>query len=251
MLKRYEHDTIRELRIDRPPANALSPELLGALRDEMNTAAGDGVEAVVLSGRAGLFSAGLDVPYLLTVSREEIRTTWERLFGLMKDLSTAPMPVAAALTGHSPAGGAVLAICCDYRVMAEGDFRIGMNEVAVGIPMPLYIHQVLETLVGRRQAERLSVEGLMFNSKRAHAIGLVDELAPTDQVVERSISWCRSLLALPRAAMLTTRRAIRADLAEIGDEVTGETLDRLVEMWFSEETQGALRTLAEKLAAKG
>ena len=250
MLETIDHGPIRELRLARPPVNALDPGLIAALRAAIEGAPGSGARGLVLSGRPGMFSAGLDVPYLLNLDRAAITAAWEDFYGLMEALATSSIPIAAAITGHSPAGGAVLAIFCDYRVMAEGDFRIGLNEVEVGIPMPPVIHGAMTRQVGARQAERLLAGGLMIPAAEALAIRLVDELAPPEQVVERALGFCRRLLALPPLAMGFTRRLARGDLACLFEKKRQLELDTLIDAWFSDETKGAMRALLARLAER-
>ena len=107
MIEVVEHGEVRELRLARPPANALSPELLKELCSQVSAAPADGVGALVLSGSEGLFTGGLDVPLLLTFDHEEMVRTLDLFFGAMEALAVSEIPVAAAITGHSPAGGAV------------------------------------------------------------------------------------------------------------------------------------------------
>lgn len=250
LLEAIDHDSIRELRLNRPPANALSPEFMDQIRAAVKEAPGDGVEALVLSGRPGMFSAGLDVPHLLTLDRDGITDAWRRFLALLGTLAKCPVPIAGALTGHSPAGGAVMSLFFDYRVMAEGPFKIGFNEVQVGIVLPTVFQDAIARLVGRRQAERIGVAGLMIEAAEARSIQLVDELLPVDEVVPRAIAWCRGLLTLPRDAMLTTRANARRSLVSGFSEIPEADLARLVERWHSAETQGALRAMVERLAAK-
>jgi enoyl-CoA hydratase/carnithine racemase len=250
LLSSVDHGPVRELRLDRPPANALAPALVTALAEAIGRAPADGAEALVLSGAPGMFSAGLDVPYLLTLDREGITTAWAGFYDLLRALAGSPVPIAAAITGHSPAGGAVLAICCDRRVMAEGRFAIGLNEVQVGIPLPPALFGALRRVVGQRAAERLAVAGEMVSADEALRVGLVDELVRPDEVVARSLEWCRNLLALPRGPMLRTRARARRDLVDLmraGDE---REVEGLVDDWFGEETQAALHALVERLKAK-
>lgn len=255
MLQIHDHDggAIRELRLDRPPVNALTPELLAALGEAVAAAPDDGARALVLSGRPGMFSAGLDVPHLLTLDRGGISALMTNLFEVMRSLALSPVPVAAAVTGHSPAGGAVMALMCDRRVMAEAEpgakpFRIGLNEVEVGLPVPPAIFTAMARRTGAREAERLCLEGLLVDSAEALRIGLVDELAPAGEVVERSLAWCRKLLALPPDALADTRKVARADLHTAFDGFDGQ-VGAFVDAWFSAETQAAMRALVAKLAA--
>jgi 3,2-trans-enoyl-CoA isomerase len=246
MLQTLDHGDVRELRLDRPPANALSPELIATLCAAAEAAPGAGARAVVLSGSPGWFSGGLDVPLLLQLDRPAIAEVWRSLYRLLRSLAASPIPIAAALTGHAPAGGTVLALFCDVRILAEGDFKVGLNEVAVGIPMPPAIFRAARRLLGPREAERLSVTGQLIAGAEARRLGLVDELAPPDRVVERAVEWCRAVLALPPRALAITRQDARADLVALFDETETE-LPLLVDRWFSDETQATLRALVERL----
>jgi 3,2-trans-enoyl-CoA isomerase len=247
VIETTDHDDVRELRLARPPVNALDPELLRALRQALAGAIEDGQSAVVLSGAPGRFSGGLDVPALLALPRAGIHAAWTDFFGLMRALAGSAIPTVAALTGHSPAGGTVLALFTDYRVLAEGPFLVGLNEVAVGLPVPQPLLDALTYLVGSRQAERLAVGGLLMGPPEALRCGLVDEVVPVEAVVPRAISWARELLARPRAAMSETRRRARRPLAAVFDQLGPAELDAIVDQWFAPEAQATLRALAARL----
>ena len=252
MIQTLDHGPIRELRLDRPPANALSPELVAALRAAIEAAPGEGARALVLSGSPRMFSGGLDVPHLIQLDRAAILAAWRDFYGMMRALAASPIPVAAAITGHSPAGGAVISLFCDVRIMAEGDFRIGLNEVQVGLFLPPVIYRAMRLVVGNRQAERLCVGGLLIPAAEALRVGMVDELAAPERVVERAAEWCQSLLALPPQAMANTRRLARAELAGLfaNEETNEQEILGVLDEWFSEETQRVMRELVERLAKK-
>ena len=247
MVETIEHGSIRELRLARPPANALDPALIVALREALRDALASGGEAIVLSGSPGRFSGGLDVPALLKLDRAGIIDLWRTFFALLRDIATAPVPVAAALTGHSPAGGTVLALFADHRVLAAGDYRVGLNEVRVGLPVPEVLLRSLAFVVGERQAARLAVGGLLLGPDEALRVGLVDELAPVAEVVPRALAWARDFLSLPRFAMTTTRERARRPLVAAFDAVDDQLLAAVTEQWFSDEAQATLRALTAKL----
>ncbi len=249
MILKTDHGPVREIRLNRPPVNALSTEFLSSIRQAIEDAPREGARAVVLSGAPGIFSAGLDVPLLLGLDRPGIEELWRELFGLMRTLAASPIPIAAAITGHAPAGGTVIVVFCDWRIAAQGDFKLGLTEVQVGIPLPPVILRALQRQVGERQAERLAVGGTVLSPDEALKVGLIDELATPEQVVERALSWCHNLLALPAQAMLDTRRRARADLVALFDHPEQELRDA-VEAWWSEETQRTLRVVVQKLSKK-
>jgi Delta3-Delta2-enoyl-CoA isomerase len=250
MLLTFDHGPIRELRLNRPPANALTLEFMIALRKAIDEASQRGCRALVLSGTPGRFSGGLDVPVLLGYDRAAITELWHEFYALLRTLAASPIPIAAAITGHAPAGGTVLPMFCDARFMVEGDFKIGLNEVQVGLVLPPVILHALRRLVGPRQAERLAVGGLLISPQEALAIGLVDQLAPADHVIDRALRWCQTLLALPAEAMTATRREARADLVGFFGPDTETELHSVAESWWSPETQNALRALTAKLGKK-
>lgn len=247
MIDITDHGTIRELRLARPPVNALDPPLMSALRAALAAARDEGREAIVLSGAPGRFSGGLDVPALLALDRPGIRAAWATFFGLVQDIAASALPVVAALTGHSPAGGTVLALFTDYRVMAAGSYLVGLNEVQVGLPIPAPLLAALTYVVGARQAERLGAGGLLLDPAEALRAGLIDEVVSLEDVVPRSLAWARDRLTRPRRAMLATRELARRPLVAAIQALDPPALESVVDAWFSEEAQATLRALAARL----
>ena len=249
----FDHGNIRELRMARPPVNALDPALCRALIAALGEAVAADAGAVVLSGAPGIFSAGLDVPQLMSLGedRQALHAAWGAFFGAARALAGLRIPVVAAIGGHAPAGGCVLSLCCDYRVMARSPdparpFAIGMNETQVGLAVPDGAQQLMRRVIGHHRAERLLVSGSMVPADEALRIGLVDELVEPDQVLPRAIEWLEKLLALPRSPMLLTRSLSRADLVEaLAPEHLH--LDRFVDGWFEPDTQAGLRMLLARL----
>ena len=247
MLETFEHEYFLELRLCKKPVNALDSALMQALIEAISQAQDGDKQAIVLTGAPGMFSAGLDVPHLLTLSRDGMRQLWECFFLLTETIAKSSLPVVAAITGHSPAGGAVLALYCDHRIMAEGDFRIGLNEVQVGLPLPPPIYTALRYVVGARQAERLAVRGLLISGEEALRIGLVDEIHPPDKVLSAATDWCRGWSQCPPVARSKTRDLVRSELVDSFAAIDDMMLDSFVEAWFSDETQATMRAMVERL----
>ncbi|HUA81660.1 MAG TPA: enoyl-CoA hydratase/isomerase family protein [Dyella sp.] len=250
MLHIIKHDAITEIQMARPPVNALNLDLLRALQQAFSQAVRDGTRGIVLSGAQGMFSAGVDVPALLTRDRAGVREYWREFFATCAALAHLPIPIAAAITGHSPAGGAVLSLFCDYRVMAQGPYRIGLNEVQVGLIAPDCIQMALRRVVGAYRAERLLVSGALIDADSALACGFVDELVAIDQVTTRALHWLGETLALPSHAMLGTRLIARADLMSTFANVDALPIDTFVDAFFHPQTQAALQALVERLKSK-
>lgn len=250
MLNITKHDAITEIQLARPPVNALNLDLLHTIQGALAEAVRDGARGIVLSGTQGMFSAGVDVPALLTRDRAGVREFWREFFVTCGALAHSPVPVVAAITGHSPAGGAVLSLFCDYRVMAQGPYRIGLNEVQVGLVAPDCIQMALRRLVGTYRAERLLVSGALIDAEQALACGFVDELTGVEQVITRALHWLNETLALPAHAMLATRQIARADLMDTYADIDSLPIDTFVDAFFHPETQATLQALVARLKSK-
>ncbi len=226
--------------------NALNASLLDALVGAIGAAVDEGAQALVISGRPGLFSAGIDVRELLGTDRTGVAAYWQVFFATLRAIASCPVPIGAAITGHSPAGGAVLALFCDHRIMADGDFTIGLNEVRVGLPVPEVILAALRRQVGPRNAEYLAVGGRMLTPQRALEAGLVDRVVPADEVVPASLEWARELIGLAPQAMRVTRANARADLIALFDSIGLDDAALMAERWMSDETQQTMRAMIDK-----
>ncbi|MCG2633384.1 MAG: enoyl-CoA hydratase/isomerase family protein [Gammaproteobacteria bacterium] len=251
MIETLRHDAVAELCLTNPPANAMGLPFIHAVTEAVRSAPDEGARAIVLSNSGTIFSAGLDVPSLLPLERDGIVTLWRDLFHMMRSMIASPIPVIGALGGHAPAGGCVMAICCDYRIMAEEPkFKIGLNEVAVGIPMPDMLYQVLRYLVGSHQAANMCTTAELMTPQKALRIGLVNELAPADQVRDLAINYAQGVTQLPPNAMQQTRQRTRSELLEMAPEPDEQTLMTVVDSWFTEETQATLRGLVARLKSR-
>jgi enoyl-CoA hydratase/carnithine racemase len=248
MIHATVRDGIAEVAMDRAPANALNLELVRAVHNAHANACSAGARAIILTGRPGMFSGGLDVPELLPQPRAAIALFWESFFQLNQALAASPVPVVAAVSGHAPAGGAVLALHCDYRIGARGPFKIGLNEVAVGLPVPESILNTLAHVVGPRLAHRLAMTAELLPVEDALRVGLLDELAEPERLMERSREWAAWVAALPPIAMSRTRAMARASLLAALDPARDAA--RATELWFSVETRSGMQSLVERLAKK-
>lgn len=250
MLTIINHGNVREIRLARPPVNAINLEFAKLLTRSLRDAA-DECQAVVISGQDGLFSAGLDVVDLIQLDHAGMHTFWTAFFELLETIACSPVPVCAAITGHSPAGGAVICLVCDYRVMSSGDYRIGLNETRVGLIIPPVLHNAMARLVGPRIAEQMLVAGSLIDSQQAFKVGFVDALETGyDATIGHAIEWCEGLLALPQHSMLGNRAVARAHFKQEFAAHTGDNISSFVETWFSDETQAVMHALIAQLKNK-
>ena len=246
MIHVTDRDGIRTLTIDRPPVNALNHEVLVALSDALQAAPGEGARGLMLSGAGMLFTAGLDVRHVLSLDAVGLRAFLGTFFGCLQVLVRSPIPVVAALNGASPAGGAVLALCCDWRVMARGAGRIGLNEVQVGLFPGAFIATLLSRCVGERKAGHLLLSGALLSPADAFACGLVDELADPESLHATACTWLEGCLAAPPQAFAMTRRLLRKDMIKAAEAMDGAALDALVEAWMAPEARAMLQAVTAK-----
>ncbi len=250
MLRVQEDHGIHVVTLDRPPVNALSGDMLVAIRESLREAETSGAAAVVLTGREGMFSAGLDLVELMTLDRARLEEFLGAFFDLMRELAAAPIPVVAAISGHCPAGGTVLSLFCDLRIMAVGEYGIGLNEVRVGIPMPSVVVDLAVRTVGPRVAERALVAGRLFDPAAALAVGLVDEVVPPTEVVSRAVTRARELVEAPSFALGVTRDRLRSDLRDLVDRHREADVAWLADVWFRDDVQVPLREAVRRLATR-
>jgi len=240
MLELQDHGAVRELRLSNPPVNALNGALVQRLSAELAAAVQQGRRALVLTGQPGLFSAGLDVREVTSSTPEALRRFIDDFFRLQERLARSPIPIVAAITGHCPAGGTVLALYCDHRIMARGPWRIGLNEVQVGLYPGHTIFRAFERLVGVSKASALLPRGAMLDPDGALAAGLVEELADPEQVVARALELAGELVQLPPQAYARTRALVRRDLVRLFEEPTEDVSAVFGAQWVTGEARERL-----------
>lgn len=204
----YEsRDGVALLKMDDGKANALSHEMLdaiSALLDRAEKEAG----AVVLVGRPGRFSAGFDLKTMMSGIEPAKRLVsagaevYLRIYGY-------PLPVVAACTGHALAGGALLLLVSDTRIGAEGDFKIGLNEVAISMTLPILAQELARDRIATRHLTEATMQAKIYTPDGAAEAGYLDRLAGTDDVVEEAVAEAKRLAQLPRAAYANTKARLR------------------------------------------
>lgn len=193
---------------------------------------------VVLTGQGQRFSAGLDLGEHFPIFARDSDgvTEWFALYRATNmRLFTYPRPVVAAVNGHAFAGGLVTAGVCDKRIAAAGDFRFSLNEVLIGIPMPAVYVRMLGYAWGEPVSARVSLFGETFSTEQALEIGILDEVVPAEELLERTVAAAGSIPPDCIEQYAFTKRAAQAatlrDIAELADP-----LDRELGKWFTTDS---------------
>ncbi len=248
LISEYNYGLVQEVRLARPPVNAFDGGLVQQLTERLRAIPLEGKRAVVLSGPEGIFSGGFDIKSLRTLDREGVKRYVRAYLELQYVIAVSPVPIIAAITGHCAAGGTSLALFCDYRIMARGEFRIGMNEVQFGLCVGKIIHAALRRLVGPRHSDQLLTSAAMMTAEQAQTVGLVDAAVDPDRVVIEAQDYAAALTRLPPQAFKGTRQIVRGDLMKLFDGMARQdATNEMVEAILSEESQAALKAFIARM----
>jgi enoyl-CoA hydratase len=218
------------LRADRPPANAIDVELLGELVSELERIAADPPPALMLAGREGFFSAGVDLKLVPTYGSDEHRFMVEGINRMVIACYGLPCPVIAAVTGHAIAGGLVLALCADYRVASlRGSY--GLTEVKVGVPYPQAALGVVRAELPAHAARALVLSNRLVDAAECVRLGVFDEAVDAAQVQARALEVAREMVAFPEGVYAQTKRALRE--AELERFRVAAEADPLLAEWVA------------------
>jgi enoyl-CoA hydratase len=205
----FEND-IAHLNFDDGKANVLNAATLTALEEALVEAKAG--KAVVFSGREGTFSGGLDLKTLPRLPKEEFQSTLRQFGRFCQNLLTFPRPVVAAVTGHAIAGGTVLLLCCDHRIGEAGEFKIGLSEVPIGMPLPTFVLRLAEHGVSKRHITEAALHGRLYPPHDAERIGYLQSVVEPGHAVARAHQVAANLAALPNPAYLLTKTRLTSSI---------------------------------------
>jgi enoyl-CoA hydratase len=231
---------VRLLRIDTGRANAMTAAFLAELEQVMRELAADPPRGLVITGSGRSFRAGLALPDLLDLDRQSLRSFMQGFARAMAAVLTLPTPTVAAVNGHAVAGGCVLALMCDHRMMADGPGRIGLNEVALGIGLPTSVVAPLRARVPARSLAPIALAADLFAPAEALALGLVDDVVPPDDLEIVAVERAEVLAGPPAASAQVKAALLRPVLAELQQHSDAE-LERWLDTWFSPDGRAGVR----------
>jgi enoyl-CoA hydratase/carnithine racemase len=238
---------VRVLRLDRPPANAIDEDLLRDLDDAMTAARDDAaVRAVVVTGSGAFFCAGFDfaAPTRDRGGEAAVYALYNRSH---LALLTLPKPTLALVNGHTLAGGFVIALACDYRLGVAGEYKVGLNEVAVGAAFPRVAAEIVRLRLPHARAGELVLGAAQYPASQAVRLGLVDELLDADAAEATALRRAARLGAYPQEAYAHAKQWLLGDtLTRIAGETPEQAVATLA-VWNAEESRAARRAQRRKL----
>lgn len=250
MFEREERDGIVWLRMTHGRANAWDVEFVEGFRRELEAAAG--ARALVLTARGRIFCAGVDLPRLLAEGEPYVRRFIPLMDELVAELFALPIPVVASVNGHAIAGGGILALASDYVVMADGEGRIGVPELTVGVPFPAAPLEVVRHALSGQQLRAMVNLGRTVKPLEAVRLGMVDEVVAPELLEERSGAAARHLAGIPAASFALTKRMLRGESLERMRRLRAAHAEEAMTVWSDPATHHHLREyLARTLGSGG
>jgi enoyl-CoA hydratase/carnithine racemase len=244
----HRQDEIAVVALARGVTNAIDGALVAQLSAALRLAARDPqVRALVLaSSNSKFFSIGFDIPSLYDLPEGEFAQFYDAFNLVCMELYSLPKPSVALLSGHALAGGCILALCCDRRIIAGGRKLMGLNEVKLGVPVPFIAECILRQLTRGREARDVLETGEFYLPDQLLAMGLVDAIEPADRLLAAAMQTARSLGSPPLSAYAAIKRS---RLEPLQEQVSAKLEQRnrvFIESWFSPEARQLLRVAMEK-----
>lgn len=247
-VKVTEDQRVVHIYLGRGRSNALDQQMLEELRQAIVGAGNNpAIEGMILHGQTDFFSAGLDLVALYEYNEAEVRRFWQTFFDFVLTLVSFEKPAVAAISGHSPAGGCVIAICCDYRIMAQGNYVIGLNEIPVGMPVPEPIFLLYSFWLGKARAYRYLLEGKLLNPDEALEVGLVDEVVDVESIRTAAERQIARYTQYEQNAWRESKRRIRQSLIAQFEADQTEVIESLLKRWWSPATRTILKAIIDNL----
>jgi enoyl-CoA hydratase len=231
---------IAVLRIDRPPANAIDLDLANEFATALEgIEATDGIGALIVTGAGSCFSAGLDLKVVPTYDRAQQQAMVMQVNRLFGGLYGLPLPTIAAVNGHAIAGGVILTLACDYRIGAEGDYKLGLAEARVGVPFPVAAMAIVQSELSHPVARTMVLTARNSSPRDALSMGVLDELQPPELLLPRALEVAQEMAALPRSVYRRIKRQLRAAALTRIDDAISNGQEPMLDSWLSTETRAA------------
>lgn len=235
------------IHLERPRGNAINRDFLAVAGDAIRGAEAPDVGAVVITGKGKAFCTGLDLAESFDYDREALGQFVDAFEAFFQQVFRLEKPVVAAINGHAVAGGCILAMAADVRVMAEGDFTIGINEVEVGIPFPAVAFEIARFALRPDAYADCFLEGRRLTPAEALRLGVVHECVPGDVLLDAAVTRARRLAAHPLDAFATIKRELRAPRLERMRDTRERRRAAFLDAWLSPEGRASRQGILAKI----
>ncbi len=239
-----QHEEVFIITLSRGKVNAINEELVSELSEILKKLEYDiKCKSIIITGSGSFFSFGFDIPEFLNYSKEEFFRYLSTFNDLIKQIFMYPKPVVSSINGHCIAGGCIIAIATDYRIMNNERAKISINEIKFGSTLFSSAVEILKYTVGMRNAEKILLSGEMYRAEDAQKNGLVDEICSKDQLMGRSIEVARGYSVKESKAFESLKRMSRINKLETIKRYEEHSLKEFTEVWYSEQTRENLKKI--------
>ena len=251
-IRRERQGPLAVLRLDKARGNAIDESLVDELREACGELEADeSVRGVLLaSAHPKLFCPGLDLVSLIEYDRPRLRRFMTAFGRMVSALHGLRKPVVAAVSGHAIAGGCILALAADWRVLRRGGVTIGLNEVKLGVPLPLAVSKLLRATVAPGSLARVALLGRNFADGEAVAAGLADELAEEPGFEAACLSRLQEFAEKDPYSVAVTKAYLRGDTRRDIEAEDPAAAEAWLDGWFSPATQDRIRATVASLTRK-
>ena len=235
---------IATLVLSRGKVNAINGEVVEQLKGQLQSLEVDPeVRAIILTGSGKFFSFGFDIPEFLAFSKEQFKNYLHHFTGLYTQLFGYPKPVVAALNGHTIAGGCMLALACDQRVMVTGKARIALNEIGFGASLLAGATEMLRFAVGNSNATKILYSGALYSAEEALGLGLVDQVVPEPDLMDTARWRALEMGSKHPPAFAGIKNLLRAAVVEEMNRRENQSIEEFTEIWYSDPTWANLQEI--------
>jgi enoyl-CoA hydratase len=236
---------IHLIRLEYGKANAIDSRFTSSLAAELDRAIDSGSKAVLLTGREGFFSAGLDL-LGLPDGREEMGSFLDEFEKLNEKLLAFPLPLVVAVNGHAIAGGCILASTGDVRIGAAGSYKIGVSEVSLGIVFPASAFEIMRATLSPRFVPEMLLGGKLLGPEKAVESGILHRVVPAKELLVEAEAAARELGEKPPVAFRHSKLALRAPVLERIEKTRAEARRLFLDTWFSPEVMERRKAMLAK-----
>ena len=250
MIKTKLNNSILTIQLNRPKVNAVNLDMIQSIFESLDEAIGNSqIKGVIITGSPGFFSGGLDLIELANKNQDYMINFWDQFSKLLIKIYSFPKIIFSAISGHSPAGGTVIAIMTDYRIMSQGEYFIGLNEVAVGLTMPVGIGSVFKNILGYRVAEKMTLKGELIFPEKAKEIGLIDKVVDETKsnIIEVATDTMERWLYMPLSRQIESKLIMRENTLNLMKKNLKKDNDLIISAWFSKEGRAIRQSIIDKL----
>jgi Delta3-Delta2-enoyl-CoA isomerase len=235
-------EEIAVLTLTKGKVNALDESFVERLSKSLGHLASDrDIRAVILTGQGKFFSFGFDIPEFLSYSKESFIRYLTKFCNLYTCMFLYPKPLIAALNGHTIAGGSMLAIACDYRLITSGKAKIALNEITFGSTVPAGCVEMLKYCVGHGNAQKILYSGAMYSAEEARQLGLVDQVCPPEVLLDTAKQVAKDFAQRDSAAFRNIKGLLRGPVAQEMARKEKDSILEFADIWYSEATWNRLK----------